>query len=82
MIQKISTNLPHKIPTDFKKLLTSDSVFSAKWADITPLAKNEWLCWIEDAKKQETKTHRLKRTHTEIKQGKRRPCCWAGCIHR
>lgn len=82
MIQKISDNLPHKMPADLQKTLASDSTAQEKWQDITPLAKNEWICWIKNAKKQETRSNRIKRTKTELKEGKRRPCCWAGCNHR
>lgn len=76
-----SDNL-HKIPKDLEaELRTSKLAFEA-WADITPLARNEWICWIESAKKSETRAIRIARTRTELIQGKRRPCCWAGCPHR
>ena len=80
--KEIATGVVHKVPKDLRKVLTSDRVALAKWEDITPLARNEWLCWIESAKKAETRRHRIQRTHTELKEGMRRPCCWAGCIHR
>ena len=82
MTQKISTGVVHKVPEDFKQVLILNKVALEAWEDITPLARNEWLCWIESAKKVETRAHRMSRTITELKEGKRRPCCWAGCIHR
>ena len=78
----ISTVMVHKVPADLRKILTSSSAARAAWKDITLLARNEWVCWIESAKKAETRSHRIKRTHRELIEGKRRPCCWAGCIHR
>ncbi len=72
----------HKPPKDLKSVLMSDSKMLAAWNDITPLARNEWICWIEFAKKMETRAHRIKRTHEDLKKGKRRPCCWQGCAHR
>ncbi|MDN5684164.1 YdeI/OmpD-associated family protein [Corynebacterium glyciniphilum] len=52
------------------------------WEDITPLARNEFICWVEDAKQPATRTRRVRRTCEELEEGKRRPCCWPGCKHR
>ncbi|KKP43049.1 MAG: hypothetical protein UR31_C0011G0032 [Parcubacteria group bacterium GW2011_GWA2_33_14] len=79
---KMSTSMVHKMPADLQKVLNSSPSTLIAWEDITPLARNEWLCWIESAKKTETRIHRIKRTRTELIEGRRRPCCWAGCIHR
>jgi len=72
----------HKVPTDLRKILNLNPKTLIAWDDITPLARNEWICWIESAKKIETRNHRIDRAITELANGKRRPCCWAGCIHR
>lgn len=80
--KKIATDVAHKIPADLKKILIADKTALAAWEDITPLARNKWICWIESAKKIETRNHRIERTRTELIEGKRRPCCWAGCMHR
>jgi uncharacterized protein YdeI (YjbR/CyaY-like superfamily) len=80
--KKIADGVVHKIPTDLRKTLTSDSKALAAWEDITPLARNEWICWIESAKKQETRNLRIERARNDLVGGKRRPCCWPGCPHR
>ncbi len=80
--KEIATSVVHKIPADLRKVLASAPAALAVWEDITPLARNEWICWIESAKKMETRSHRIGRTRTELAEGKRRPCCWAGCTHR
>ena len=72
----------NKVPVDLRKTLTSDKAALAKWEDITPLARNEWICWVESAKQLETRNRRIGRVAAELKEGMRRPCCWAGCIHR
>lgn len=72
----------HKLPTDLKKALATHQAALKAWLDITPLARNEWICWVEGAKLIETRERRVMRTHTELKEGKRRPCCWPGCMHR
>lgn len=80
----ISEGVPevHKIPSDLKKALLADSKALEKWEDITPLARNEWICWVTFPKKKETRDNHVKRTVSELKEGVRRPCCWLGCIHR
>jgi uncharacterized protein YdeI (YjbR/CyaY-like superfamily) len=83
MIKKeIATGVVHTVPTDVRKVLVSAPAVLAVWEDITPLARNEWICWIESAKKAETRSHRIERMRAELIEGKRRPCCWAGCPHR
>ena len=72
----------HKMPVDLRKALTSSPAVRAVWDDITPLARNEWICWVTSVKKPETRKYHIKRVCTELIKGKRRPCCWAGCPHR
>lgn len=72
----------HMLPQDLEKALLNNKEALAAWNDITPLARNEWICWVESAKLIETRARRVQRTHTELVEGKRRPCCWPGCIHR
>ena len=72
----------NKIPADFRKVLLASDKARATWEDITPLARNEWLCWVESATLNETRVRRIKRAKEELAAGDRRPCCWIGCIHR
>ena len=53
--KEISGGVVHELPADLKKALTSDPKALETWEDITPLARNEWICWIESAKKAETR---------------------------
>jgi uncharacterized protein YdeI (YjbR/CyaY-like superfamily) len=78
----MSGGTAHKIPADLKKKLASDKAALSKWESLTPLARNEWICWVVSVKKEETRTEHLDRVPVELKEGKRRPCCWIGCIHR
>jgi uncharacterized protein YdeI (YjbR/CyaY-like superfamily) len=77
-----ATDVLHKIPTDLHKALISIPAAKAAWDDITPLARNEWICWVTSAKKLETRNHRIERMCDDLIKGKRRPCCWPGCPHR
>lgn len=76
------TNLPHKIPADLRRAISSVPKVKALWEDITPLARNEWICWVISAKKEETRNIRIEKAVSKMKGGMRRPCCWAGCVHR
>lgn len=80
--KKISNGTIHKIPKDFKKALTNEPKAYLLWEDITPLARNEWICCITSAKKLETRNRRISVGLSKLKNGMRRPCCWAGCTHR
>lgn len=82
MAKKISGGVVHKVPADLRKVLTSDAGMLAAWEDITPLARNEFICWIEDAKKEETRAKRISVAQDKLLKGERRPCCWPGCRHR
>ncbi len=80
--KQLSGGVVHTLPSDIKKTLLESSKIADIWEDITPLARNEWICWIESAKKLETRDHRKEVMISKFKQGKRRPCCWEGCSHR
>ena len=78
----ISGGVVHELPEDLRKTLAADAEALAAWEDLTPLARNEWICWTISVKKQETRQEHVERVRTELKEGMRRPCCWLGCIHR
>lgn len=80
--QKVSSGTVHPMPADLKKVLLKDANMRERWEDITPLARNEFICWIVSAKKSETRDHRIEVARDKLAKGERRPCCWAGCIHR
>ncbi len=72
----------HELPEDLKSVLVTHPKALATWEDITPLARNEWICWVESAKKLETRAKRITWGRENLESGKRRPCCWPGCPHR
>jgi hypothetical protein len=82
MAKKISGGVVHELPIDLKKVLASDSKTLSLWEDLTPLARNEWICWTTFVKREETRKDHVRRVISELKEGKRRPCCWIGCTHR
>lgn len=80
---KLSEGIAHKMPADLEKALRASPQALKAWEEkITPLARNEWICWNVTVKLDSTRKEHIKRTISELKEGVRRPCCWAGCIHR
>jgi hypothetical protein len=82
MPKALSGGVAHKMPADLREALLADSKAVALWESLTPLARNEWICWTISVKKQETRDEHVERVISELKDGMRRPCCWIGCIHR
>src|SRR3712207_9094264 len=80
--QRLAGGVVHKLPTELRKALSANETALAAWTDITPLARNEFICWVEDAKQAATRERRIRRTREELEEGLRRPCCWPGCKHR
>jgi uncharacterized protein YdeI (YjbR/CyaY-like superfamily) len=78
----IATGVVHEVPDDLRKALVSDESALERWEDLTPLARNEWICWVISTKKPETRANHVERVVTELLEGMRRPCCWMGCNHR
>lgn len=80
--KSLSNGVAHKIPPDLSQAIMASPKAREAWEDITPLARNEWICWTISVKQQKTRDEHVKRVAEELSKGKRRPCCWAGCIHR
>jgi uncharacterized protein YdeI (YjbR/CyaY-like superfamily) len=80
--ENVPGGVVHELPADLRAKLIDDAEVLAAWCDITPLARNEFICWVEDAKQEKTRERRIRRTAEELEEGKRRPCCWPGCKHR
>ena len=72
----------HELPDDLRTALTADTSALEAWLDITELARNEFICWVESAKQDKTRQRRIRRTVEELNDGMHRPCCWPGCSHR
>ncbi len=80
--QRVPGGVVHELPADLRKALIANTTTLVAWKDITPLARNEFICWVEDAKQEMTRERRIRRTQEELEEGQRRPCCWPGCKHR
>jgi uncharacterized protein YdeI (YjbR/CyaY-like superfamily) len=72
----------HDLPADMQNVLKSNPDVMAKWETLTPLTKNEWICWTTTVKQEKTRIEHVERMKQDLLKGKRRPCCWPGCPHR
>ena len=66
-----------KVPTDLRKALAADAVAKTKWTDLTPIARRDFISWIDSAKQLETRKRRIERACSMLAAGKRRPCCYS-----
>ena len=80
--EQITSGVVHEVPDDIRDALCSTKGSIEKWNALTPLARNEWICWTTIVKKPETRQEHVKRLCEDILKGKKRPCCWPGCPHR
>lgn len=80
--EKVNGGTVHTLPDDFRKAIKANAGIKALWADFTPLARNEWICWVTSAKQDATRARRIKVGIDKMRGGMRRPCCWPGCPHR
>jgi uncharacterized protein YdeI (YjbR/CyaY-like superfamily) len=80
--QQLAAGSLHKIPADIQAVLLANPQLCEAWNNLTPLARNEWICWVTIVKKTETRSLHIVRLCEDLLKGKRRPCCWPGCSHR
>ena len=66
-----------KIPADLRKTLSSTPSVEVLWNNLTPIARRDFITWIDGAKQPETRVRRIKKTYSVLIAGKRRPCCYA-----
>jgi uncharacterized protein YdeI (YjbR/CyaY-like superfamily) len=80
--QTIPGGTVHELPEDLRMAVESDAAAMGLWAGFTPLARNEWICWVTSAKREDTRKRRIGIGIDKMRGGMRRPCCWPGCPHR
>jgi uncharacterized protein YdeI (YjbR/CyaY-like superfamily) len=65
-----------KVPMDLYKALEAAPLIEAVWKSLTPLARWDFIIWIESAKQPETRRRRIEKACSMLTAGKRRPCCF------
>lgn len=66
-----------KAPTDLLKAFAAKPKAKILWADLTPIARRDFISWVDGAKQPETRKRRVDRIPDMLMSGKRRPCCFA-----
>jgi len=64
------------VPMDFQTALTDAPDTSEMWKNITPMARWEWVRWINSTKNLQTRERRVEVGISKLRSGKRRPCCF------
>jgi uncharacterized protein YdeI (YjbR/CyaY-like superfamily) len=66
-----------KIPLDIRKALVAAPRVKARWEQLTPIARRDFITWIVSAKQTETRRRRIEKACSMLAAGKRRPCCYS-----
>lgn len=69
--------LEARVPADLRKVFAAAPIAKAQWSDLTPLARKDFIMWIDSAKQLETRKRRIESIPSRLASGKRRPCCFA-----
>jgi hypothetical protein len=65
------------MPKDFSKALTTAPAgVQDLWVKITPMARWEWLRWVNATSNTDTRERRIEVSISKLQSGKRRPCCF------
>ena len=65
-----------RVPMDLRKALAATPMAKAQWRNLTPIARRDFISWIDSAKQPETRRRRIERACSMLAAGKRRPCCY------
>jgi uncharacterized protein YdeI (YjbR/CyaY-like superfamily) len=66
-----------RVPTDLYTALAAAPMAKAQWADLTPIARRDFISWMDSAKQPETRRRRIEKACSMLAAGKRRPCCYS-----
>lgn len=65
-----------RVPVDLRKALAAAPEANAQWFSLTPVARRDWIQWLDSAKKAETRERRIASSCDMLVCGKRRVCCF------
>jgi uncharacterized protein YdeI (YjbR/CyaY-like superfamily) len=80
-MNKINPNsaaeLEARVRTDLRKALAAAPKAKVQWSDLTPIARRDFISWIDSAKQLATRRRRIEKACSMLVAGKRRPCCYS-----
>src|SRR3989442_4161886 len=65
------------VPADLRKALAATPMAKAQWTDLTPIARRDFISWIDSAKQPDTRRRRIEKACSMLAAGKRRSCCYS-----
>jgi hypothetical protein len=80
-IEPINAWSDPELPADIQDALAADPKAHALWRDITPMARWDWIRWVDSVKLIETRNERPARLCSMLRSGKRRPCCFNRALY-
>jgi uncharacterized protein YdeI (YjbR/CyaY-like superfamily) len=66
-----------RLPADLRKALGTAAAAKAQWDNLTPIARRDFVSWIDSARQSETRRRRIEKACSMLAAGKRRPCCYS-----
>ncbi len=75
-LNQIDKWIEPKVPADLKQTISDSSKALQTWNDITPLARWEWIRWVNATKNPQTREKRIGVALSKLNAGNRRPCCF------
>lgn len=79
---ELSDGILHEITPEIRDAIAPHAALAERWNSLTPIQRNEWICWVTMPKQEKTRVAHIERLLEELDDGKRAPCCWPGCPHR
>jgi len=64
------------VPDDLRVALSASPAALAVWKDTTPIARRDWITWMSQVKRAETRVIRIEKMIDMLSNGKRRVCCF------
>ena len=65
------------VPKDLETALgVAPQKIQELWRDITPMARWEWVRWVNATQNSDTRKRRVEVSISKMRSGKRRPCCF------
>ena len=61
---------------DLRAALDDATDLAETWDDITPMARWEWVRWVNATRNADTRERRIEVSLSKMRAGKRRPCCF------
>lgn len=65
-----------EVPDDLRTALDEAADIAGTWDDITPMARWEWVRWVNATRNPDTRQRRVEVSIDKLRSGKRRPCCF------